>query len=78
MELTASLFLHGTVQYFRSASAALVMGEEFHSFGPHLSERSDFSVLGFEGSADSVSRQIYLTFPADSTFLEEDVSNYFR
>ncbi|KAI8526136.1 hypothetical protein RHMOL_Rhmol13G0285300 [Rhododendron molle] len=61
----------------RSASAALVMGEEFHSFGRHLSERSDFSVMGFEGSADSVSRQIYLTFPADSTFLEEDVSNYF-
>jgi hypothetical protein len=24
------------------------------------------------------SRQIYLTFPADSTFREEDVSNYFR
>lgn len=24
------------------------------------------------------SRQIYLTFPADSTFKEEDVSNYFR
>jgi hypothetical protein len=22
--------------------------------------------------------QIYLTFPADSTFTEEDVSNYFR
>jgi hypothetical protein len=24
------------------------------------------------------SRQIYLTFPEDSTFREEDVSNYFR
>ncbi|KAH7837894.1 hypothetical protein Vadar_019299 [Vaccinium darrowii] len=61
----------------RSASAALVMGEDLHNFSRRLSERSDFSVMGFEGSADSVSRQIYLTFPADSTFLEEDVSNYF-
>lgn len=26
----------------------------------------------------SASQQIYLTFPADSTFSEEDVSNYFR
>lgn len=34
-------------------------------------ERSD--LLGNHGS-----RQIYLTFPADSTFREEDVSNYFR
>lgn len=24
------------------------------------------------------SRQIYLTFPAESTFTEDDVSNYFR
>lgn len=24
------------------------------------------------------SRQIYLTFPAESTFTEEDVSNYFE
>ncbi|RWW38109.1 hypothetical protein BHE74_00056682 [Ensete ventricosum] len=28
--------------------------------------------------ANPGSRQIYLTFPADSTFTEEDVSNYFR
>jgi len=35
----------------------------------------------FMGKADcqniSASQQIYLTFPADSTFSEEDVSNYF-
>ncbi|GMH05794.1 hypothetical protein Nepgr_007634 [Nepenthes gracilis] len=35
------------------------------------SEKKDF------GLAASGSRQIYLTFPADSTFSEEDVSNYF-
>ncbi|XP_072959855.1 zinc finger CCCH domain-containing protein 53-like [Typha angustifolia] len=37
-----------------------------------LLERSDFSSMMNPGS-----RQIYLTFPADSTFREEDVSNYF-
>jgi len=26
----------------------------------------------------SASRQIYLTFPAESTFTEDDVSNYFK
>ncbi|RYR79816.1 hypothetical protein Ahy_A01g004620 [Arachis hypogaea] len=30
------------------------------------------------GQNISASRQIYLTFPADSTFTEEDVSNYFN
>ncbi|XP_042409249.1 zinc finger CCCH domain-containing protein 53-like isoform X1 [Zingiber officinale] len=35
-------------------------------------ERSDIA-----GMTNPGSRQIYLTFPADSTFTEEDVSNYF-
>ncbi|WOL06819.1 zinc finger CCCH domain-containing protein 53 isoform X2 [Canna indica] len=35
-------------------------------------DRSDFA-----GMMNPGSRQIYLTFPADSTFTEEDVSNYF-
>ncbi|KAK4407428.1 Zinc finger CCCH domain-containing protein 55 [Sesamum angolense] len=39
--------------------------------------RSEFSSMGFMGGLNSSSRQIYLTFPADSTFKEEDVSNYF-
>lgn len=30
------------------------------------------------GPIVSGSRQIYLTFPAESTFTEEDVSNYFE
>ncbi|KAI4307903.1 hypothetical protein L6164_031030 [Bauhinia variegata] len=33
---------------------------------------------GDPGQSISASRQIYLTFPADSTFTEEDVSNYFN
>ncbi|PIN12579.1 hypothetical protein CDL12_14815 [Handroanthus impetiginosus] len=39
--------------------------------------RSDLSPLGMGAGPNSSSRQIYLTFPADSTFKEEDVSNYF-
>ncbi|KAI3449999.1 hypothetical protein Pfo_006664 [Paulownia fortunei] len=39
--------------------------------------RSDLSPMGLGAGASSSSRQIYLTFPADSTFKEEDVSSYF-
>lgn len=49
-------------------------GEEAHKFmGRARMESRDFGGLINPGS-----RQIYLTFPADSTFREEDVSNYFR
>ncbi|KAK8545066.1 hypothetical protein V6N13_066378 [Hibiscus sabdariffa] len=51
----------------RSAAAALMMGDELHKYRRCLSEMG----------ANPASRQIYLTFPADSTFKEEDVSNYF-
>lgn len=54
----------------RMAAAALMMGEEMNKFGR---ARNDFSL----GMLNPGSRQIYLTFPADSTFREEDVSNYF-
>jgi len=37
-----------------------------------------FNGKGEYGKYISASRQIYLTFPADSTFSEADVSNYFR
>ncbi|KAL6563892.1 hypothetical protein OROHE_005132 [Orobanche hederae] len=40
-------------------------------------DRSDLSPLRFGASASSSAHQIYLTFPADSTFKEEDVSSYF-
>ncbi|XP_076884160.1 zinc finger CCCH domain-containing protein 46-like isoform X2 [Bidens hawaiensis] len=60
----------------RSAAAALMMGDEFHKFGRCRPDRNEFGPMGFL-NANSSSRQIYLTFPADSTFKEEDVSNYF-
>ncbi|XP_065009419.1 zinc finger CCCH domain-containing protein 53-like isoform X2 [Musa acuminata AAA Group] len=55
-----------------AAAAALMLGgdEANKLMGGSRIERSD--LLGNHGS-----RQIYLTFPADSTFREEDVSNYF-
>ncbi|KAL8028612.1 hypothetical protein ABFX02_14G172700 [Erythranthe guttata] len=45
---------------------ALMMSDAMHKF----------SRIGLNG-VNPGSRQIYLTFPADSTFKEEDVSNYF-
>ncbi|XP_004303082.1 PREDICTED: zinc finger CCCH domain-containing protein 53 isoform X2 [Fragaria vesca subsp. vesca] len=61
------------------AAAALMMGDDIHKFSrsPRL-ERSEFAMMnGGAGMVNPASRQIYLTFPADSTFREEDVSNYF-
>nr|KAJ0222358.1 hypothetical protein LSAT_V11C200061710 [Lactuca sativa] len=60
-----------------AAAAALMMGEDFHKFGRFRPHSHDFTAMGL-GNSSSSSRQIYLTFPADSTFKEEDVSNYFR
>ena len=37
-----------------------------------------FMEKGDPGQNISASRQIYLTFPADSVFTEEDVSKYFN
>jgi hypothetical protein len=52
----------------------LAGGDEAHKFmGRPRLDRVDFASMMNPGS-----RQIYLTFPADSTFREEDVSNYFR
>ncbi|XP_024985901.1 zinc finger CCCH domain-containing protein 22-like isoform X4 [Cynara cardunculus var. scolymus] len=59
------------------SAAALMMGDEFHKFSRCRPDRNDFAAMGL-GNSNSSSRQIYLTFPADSTFKEEDVSNYFR
>ncbi|GMH07636.1 hypothetical protein Nepgr_009476 [Nepenthes gracilis] len=69
-----SNFLQSEAQ--RSAVPALMMGEEFYKFNRCRIGRNDFSGIG--GGDTNPSRQIYLTFPADSTFREEDVSNYFR
>ncbi|KAJ1292460.1 hypothetical protein BS78_02G393000 [Paspalum vaginatum] len=57
-----------------AAAAALILGgDDAHKFmaRPRL-DRADLASVINPGS-----RQIYLTFPADSTFREEDVSNYF-
>ncbi|KAJ6777620.1 ZINC FINGER CCCH DOMAIN-CONTAINING PROTEIN 22-LIKE ISOFORM X1 [Salix koriyanagi] len=60
-----------------AAVAALMMGDELRKSGRIRPESNDFSQIGLGGAASPSSRQIYLTFPADSTFREEDVSNYF-
>ncbi|TVU37198.1 hypothetical protein EJB05_10501 [Eragrostis curvula] len=57
-----------------AAAAALMLGgDEAHKFmGRPRLDRAELASMMNPGS-----RQIYLTFPADSTFREEDVSNYF-
>ena len=55
----------------------MMMGEEIYKFGRcSRSERSEF--LSMAEKMNSASRQIYLTFPAESTFKDEDVSEYFK
>ncbi|CAN6206497.1 unnamed protein product [Urochloa humidicola] len=59
-----------------AAAAALMLGgDEAHKFmaRPRLDRAAELASM----MANPGSRQIYLTFPADSTFREEDVSNYF-
>ncbi|KAJ8751239.1 hypothetical protein K2173_016420 [Erythroxylum novogranatense] len=58
-------------------AAEAIMGDEFHKVGRFHHERNDLLAMGMIEKATSASRQIYLTFPADSTFKDEDVSNYF-
>ncbi|KAL4303165.1 hypothetical protein GQ457_10G006920 [Hibiscus cannabinus] len=60
-------------------AAALMLGEEMCNFSPGRcrSEMNEFLAMGLAEKANSASKQIYLTFPADSTFKDEDVSNYF-
>lgn len=59
------------------AAAALMLSDEFYKFGQGRAERNDFLAMGLAEKLTSANRQIYLTFPADSTFKDEDVSNYF-
>ncbi|GAA0143005.1 RNA metabolism protein [Lithospermum erythrorhizon] len=60
---------------YKRSSVAALMGEEFQKFGPCGPDMNNFPGMGLD--CNSSSRQIYLTFPADSAFTEEDVSNYF-
>ncbi|XP_048324334.2 zinc finger CCCH domain-containing protein 55 isoform X1 [Ziziphus jujuba] len=61
-----------------AAAAAFIMGEEIYKFGRCRPERNDFLSMASAEKANSASRQIYLTFPAESTFKDEDVSEYFN
>lgn len=69
--------IHFSTFHSSRAAAALMMGDDMHKFGRSRLERGEF-MNGGAGMVNPGSRQIYLTFPADSTFREEDVSNYFR
>ncbi|XP_062169153.1 zinc finger CCCH domain-containing protein 18-like isoform X4 [Alnus glutinosa] len=51
---------------------AVILAEDASKYMDNRNEKSD------PGPIVSGSRQIYLTFPAESTFTEEDVSNYFN
>ncbi|XP_073103587.1 zinc finger CCCH domain-containing protein 18 isoform X3 [Elaeis guineensis] len=51
---------------------AVVLAEEAPKYMEYRNERSD------QGASLGSSHQIYLTFPAESKFTEEDVVNYFR
>ncbi|XP_010413148.1 PREDICTED: zinc finger CCCH domain-containing protein 46-like isoform X2 [Camelina sativa] len=56
----------------QSQATDLMMGDDLNKLGSWRPERIDLWAM-----ACSASRQIYLTFPVDSVFREEDVSNYF-
>ncbi|KAG2674793.1 hypothetical protein I3760_13G154500 [Carya illinoinensis] len=60
-----------------AAPTAFMMGEDFFKFGRCRPERNDLLAMASTEKLNSASRQIYLTFPADSTFKDEDVSEYF-
>ncbi|KAE8674945.1 Nucleic acid binding protein, putative isoform 2 [Hibiscus syriacus] len=58
-------------------AAALMVGEEICKFAQGRAERNGFFAMGLAEKPNSASKQIYLTFPADSSFKDEDVSSYF-
>ena len=51
---------------------SVILAEDAPKYMENWCERND------PGPIVSGSRQIYLTFPAESTFTEEDVSDYFK
>lgn len=68
------MILQGTVTLIEwpHGQHAVVLTEDAHKFTDLRSKRDD------SDSANPGSRQIYLTFPADSNFAEEDVTIHFR
>ncbi|KAK4765531.1 hypothetical protein SAY86_026621 [Trapa natans] len=61
--------INASLPYNKSFNFLLQQQADIH-------QRSSGS-FGMNGLVNPSARQIYLTFPADSTFTEEDVSNYF-
>ncbi|KAE8686352.1 Zinc finger family protein / RNA recognition motif-containing protein isoform 6 [Hibiscus syriacus] len=55
-----------------AAAAAIMMGDDTNKFSRSRLERNVFSINGEASMVTPASRQIYLTFPADSNFIEED------
>lgn len=53
---------------------AVVLAEDAHRFTAYRADHRGDDLSGVNPS----SRQIYLTFPAESTFTEEDVTSHFR
>ncbi len=53
---------------------AVVLAEDAHRFTAYRTDHRGDHLSGVNPS----SRQIYLTFPAESTFTEEDVTSHFR
>lgn len=53
---------------------AVVLADDASRYMENRYERNNLN----PGPIVSGSKQIYLTFPADSTFSEDDVANYFR
>lgn len=51
---------------------SVVLVEDVPKYADYRNDRIDFLQVA------ASSCQIYLTFPADSTFTEEDVMNYFK
>ncbi|XP_022990617.1 zinc finger CCCH domain-containing protein 46-like [Cucurbita maxima] len=70
----SDLLLQQQQNEMRRAAVGLSMAEESGNTGRFRLERTDFCGGGMGNPA---ARQIYLTFPADSSFKEEDVSKYF-
>ncbi|KAG5568770.1 hypothetical protein H5410_064224 [Solanum commersonii] len=78
--LNAVLIVHLTIVHLhctKRSTAALMMAHHMHKLSKSRFEREDFGLKGGAGIPNPGSTQIYLTFAADSTFKEEDVSNYF-
>ncbi|XP_047315607.1 zinc finger CCCH domain-containing protein 53-like [Impatiens glandulifera] len=81
---SASQLMNTTSSYPHSPSslaskcANFLLHQQQSDSSPRGLMRSELAAInGGLGMMSPGSRQIYLTFPADSTFREEDVSNYF-